>query len=114
MIRREVIEKIGYLDEEHFPVGYGEEDDYSLRARSVGFILAIATNAYVYHHKSKSFTSERRSVLAKGGKQALDKKHTSALLSASVNSVSSHPEIIKIRDSMIRHISMLPKPNRDS
>lgn len=98
MIRREVISKIGYLDEENFPIGYGEEDDYSLRARSAGFILCIATNCYIHHHKSKSFTSERRTHLAASGKEALDRKHDYRKLMASVRSIMSHPELFRIRN----------------
>ena len=40
------IERIGYFDEENFPTGYGEEDDFSLRAVDAGFMLAFVPNAY--------------------------------------------------------------------
>ena len=35
LIRREVIDEIGYFDEENFGVGYGEENDYCLRAQKL-------------------------------------------------------------------------------
>ena len=60
VLKRSVIDRIGYLDEEHFPYGYGEENDYCLRAAAAGFSLAIADHAYVYHAKSKSYSHEHR------------------------------------------------------
>jgi O-antigen biosynthesis protein len=36
-IRRAVIEEIGYLDEENFGLGYGEENDFSMRATRKGY-----------------------------------------------------------------------------
>lgn len=76
-IKRSVIEKIGVLDEENFPRGYGEENDYSIRVREAGFELAIADNLYVFHAKSKSYSHETRRELAKVGRDALNSKHGS-------------------------------------
>ena len=75
MIRHAVIEQIGYFDEENFGAGYGEENDYSIRAREAGFRLLVATNAYVFHAHSKSYSSERRRELAKNADRALTAKH---------------------------------------
>ena len=47
MIRREVMEAVGLLDATTFPKGYGEENDYCLRAADIGFSLAIADHCYV-------------------------------------------------------------------
>lgn len=33
MVKREVIDKIGYFDQETFSEGYGEENDYCIRAK---------------------------------------------------------------------------------
>jgi GT2 family glycosyltransferase/glycosyltransferase involved in cell wall biosynthesis len=75
MIARPVIDKIGYLDGKSFPVGYGEEDDYSLRAIKAGFSIHIADDTYVYHAKSASFGSERRTAIGKQSKISLISKH---------------------------------------
>src|SRR5690606_15664742 len=75
MIRREVIDAIGYMDEDNFPVGYGEENDFCVRTLDAGFSLAIADNVYVYHAKSKSFGHDRRKELSKAGGEALRRKH---------------------------------------
>ena len=76
MIKREVIETIGFMDEENFPVGYGEENDYCIRAIDAGFELVIADDVYVFHAKSKSFGHERRKELSKAGTESLKAKHT--------------------------------------
>ena len=39
LLRRELIQQIGYFDEENFGAGYGEEDDYTL-AGSKGRLVA--------------------------------------------------------------------------
>lgn len=76
MIRRAVIDAIGHMDEESFPVGYGEEQDFCIRAIDAGFELAIADDAFVFHAKSKSFGQERRKLLSKKGTENLKHKHT--------------------------------------
>lgn len=66
-IKRTVFERIGYFDEENYPYGYGEENDFCLRAQDAGFLTLVADDAYVYHAKSKSFSHERRKQLAAAG-----------------------------------------------
>jgi len=72
---RNVLNKVGYLDEENFPRGYGEENDYCLRAVEAGFDLVIDESTYIFHAKSKSFGHETRKELSKAGSQALNEKH---------------------------------------
>jgi GT2 family glycosyltransferase len=59
-IRRELFDAIGLFDELSFPIGYGEENDFCMRATDAGFKLRVADHVYVYHHKSRSFGVERR------------------------------------------------------
>ena len=47
LIKREVIEKIGYFDEIFSP-GYWEESDYCRRAYRVGYRSVCAKGAYIY------------------------------------------------------------------
>lgn len=61
-IRREVIEKIGLLDE-LFGEGGSEDYDYSIRIRKEGYQLKIARDVFVHHSGSKSFMQ----VLGKDG-----------------------------------------------
>ncbi|MCH9724540.1 MAG: glycosyltransferase [Planctomycetes bacterium] len=55
VIRRQVIEEIGLLDEV-FGCGFFEDDDYCIRARNAGFKVAIADDVYIHHHLSASFS----------------------------------------------------------
>lgn len=63
LIKREVIDAIGYFNDVAFAEGYGEEDDYCLRAADRGFKMAVADHAYVYHAKTKVYGNERRLAL---------------------------------------------------
>jgi GT2 family glycosyltransferase len=56
MIRREVIERIGFLDED-FGVGLGDDDDYCHRAEAAGFRLAFCGDIEVYHRHKATFNS---------------------------------------------------------
>ena len=47
-IKREVIDKIGLLDEAYTPGNY-EDDDYCMRAIDAGFKLGVARDCYVHH-----------------------------------------------------------------
>ncbi|MEM3663748.1 MAG: glycosyltransferase family 2 protein [Candidatus Jordarchaeales archaeon] len=48
MVRREVIEKVGFFDEKNFPVHY-EEADFGERVRGAGFRLVCNPRAKVWH-----------------------------------------------------------------
>ncbi len=97
-IRREVINKIGTLDEEYFPTGYGEEDDFSIRARKAGFNIRVADDTYVFHAKSKSYTKEVRKVLTVGGRKSLDKKHGKEEIERLIANWKAEPHLPAIGD----------------
>jgi GT2 family glycosyltransferase/glycosyltransferase involved in cell wall biosynthesis len=78
MISRDALSAVGYMDEENFPIGFGEENDFCIRAANAGFELAIADDVYVFHAKSKSFGHERRKELSKQGSDNLKRKHSPA------------------------------------
>lgn len=65
IIKKEVIEKIGYFDELNFNMGYHEEDDFCLRALEAGFDLRWIDDTFYFHHAHKSFTPEKREILIK-------------------------------------------------
>ena len=96
-IRRSVIDTVGLFDEETFPMGYGEEDDFCLRVADAGFVCGIATNTYVFHHKSASFQSERRKRLAKASGQALRLKHGAARVAQATQMLRDNPELVRAR-----------------
>jgi GT2 family glycosyltransferase len=96
-IKRPVIEKIGYMDKEAFPIGYGEEDDFSLRASSAGFNGAIATHCYVWHAKSKSYGTKERGRLVEMGKDKLAAKHGLDYLLKNVRSMRTNTILEHVR-----------------
>ncbi|MCB1333493.1 MAG: glycosyltransferase [Roseivivax sp.] len=97
MIRRAVIDAIGYMDEAAFPTGYGEENDFCIRAQDAGFALAYADDTYVFHAKSKSFGSERRVALSKAGGEALRAKHTAEKFARLVAEVEKTGPMDRVR-----------------
>jgi GT2 family glycosyltransferase len=52
LIKRELVEKIGVLDENHFI--YAEDVDFSTRAKKAGYLLCTAVKSKVWHHVSAS------------------------------------------------------------
>jgi len=96
-IRRAALEHIGYFDEDRFPVGYGEEDDLCIRAANAGYACGIATNAYVFHSKSASFTKERRTVLSAAGRQALNATYGADRLSGMSSYMLNHRALRMLR-----------------
>ena len=100
LIRREVIEAIGYLDEESFPRGYGEENDYCIRARAAGFELAIADQCFVFHAKSRSFGHKARHGLAEEGKKAIRIKHGNAAIDEGTRDLKNSPYLARIRSRL--------------
>ncbi|MDD4878941.1 MAG: glycosyltransferase family 2 protein, partial [Candidatus Omnitrophica bacterium] len=53
LIKREVVEKIGFLDDK-YGYAYFEDTDYSRRAQAAGFKCAMAKGCYVYHEEGRS------------------------------------------------------------
>lgn len=97
MIKRELINAIGYMDEENFPIGYGEENDFCIRASDAGFKLAIADDVYVFHAKSKSFGHDRRKELSRNGSDKLKQKHTAEKFKQLLNRVKDTVPFDEIR-----------------
>lgn len=54
LIRREVVAKIGLLDEMFSPGNY-EDDDYSVRMRRAGYKLVLCRDTFIHHFGSASF-----------------------------------------------------------
>ncbi|MFN2252122.1 MAG: glycosyltransferase [Anaerolineae bacterium] len=99
LIKRGLIDQIGTFDEERFGAGYGEENDYCLRARAAGWRLAVADDTYVYHAQSKSYSDERRLQLYDRADAALVDKHGRAIVEAGVAEVRDSRVLGGIRAS---------------
>lgn len=58
VVAREVIDRIGYLDE-IYGMGYFDDTDYCKRAQKLGYRVVRAKASYVYHRESQSFSKIR-------------------------------------------------------
>ena len=54
-MRKEVVDKIGYLDE-RFGLGMFEDDDYSHRVRKGGYTVLCAQDVFIHHWGRQSFS----------------------------------------------------------
>ena len=97
LIRRAVFAEVGGLNEQAFPAGYGEENDLCLRVRKAGYRLRVADHVYIYHSKSASFGSARRTELAKAGDKTLRAIHQDVDLGALGRDFLETPALVELR-----------------
>ncbi len=64
-LRRDCLQDVGLLREDVFAQGYGEENDWCLRARQLGWRHVAATGVYVAHAGSTSFGGARAALSAR-------------------------------------------------
>jgi hypothetical protein len=65
-IRRAALDQVGGFDAEAFGRGYGEENDFCLRATRLGWRHLAAPDTFVRHLGSVSFGEERASLVSQG------------------------------------------------
>ena len=71
---RSGIQEVGNFDVASFPRGYGEENDWSMRALGLGLVNLFAPHVFVKHVRSQSFGPERAD-LAAAGRAMVDNLH---------------------------------------
>jgi hypothetical protein len=54
MVRREIFDKIGFFDEERFPIHY-DEADFGMRVRHLGYKILIVPKAKIYHETPSTY-----------------------------------------------------------
>lgn|GEM_PF-392418 len=87
-IKRDAIDQVGYLDEVHLLRGYGEETDWCLRARSLGWRHMGAPNVFVAHQGGISF----------GDEKSLRVAHNNAILKRRYPTASARYQNFCLRD----------------
>jgi GT2 family glycosyltransferase len=75
-IKRRCLEQTGEFDAATFVRGYGEENDFCLRARSYGWRHVAAASVFVKHHGGRSFGEAARLLKQRNGR-VLDTLHPS-------------------------------------
>lgn len=58
LITAHSLEKVGLFDEAAFGKGYGEENDFCMRAMAAGFTHLLATDVFVHHQGEVSFAQD--------------------------------------------------------
>lgn len=105
LIKQTVLQKIGYLDELNFPRGYGEENDFCLRAEDAGIRCVIADNLYVYHAKSRSFGHWRRWWYSRRGGRRLHQLYGAARLQEATAQMKNAPVLNALRDQLSHQLN---------
>jgi glycosyltransferase involved in cell wall biosynthesis/GT2 family glycosyltransferase len=59
-IRRALIDDIGLFDAERFGLGYGEENDFCMRALARGWLNLVDDATFIYHAGHRSFGATRK------------------------------------------------------
>ena len=87
MIRRQVVEQIGLLDERFFM--YGEELDWCLRARRAGWAVLYYPDAQIVHYKGEStkYNSRKAAIEFYRAMYLFHKKHFAAAYSPVTNAL---------------------------
>jgi glycosyltransferase involved in cell wall biosynthesis/GT2 family glycosyltransferase len=58
-VKRKVLDAIGPLDEARFGRGYGEENDFCMRALRAGYVHVLDDATFIYHAGQRSFGPSR-------------------------------------------------------
>jgi GT2 family glycosyltransferase len=73
-VRRDCLADVGPFDAERFGRGYGEENDFSMRAARRGWRNVVAADVFVFHEGAVSFSASR-AALTRDASAALDAVH---------------------------------------
>jgi hypothetical protein len=71
-IRRDALAALGAFDAQRFGRGYGEENDFCMRAVKSGRRNVLAADVFVYHEGSVSFSGESRALQQAAGKALVE------------------------------------------
>jgi len=74
-VNRRVWMEIGPFDEKTFGLGYGEENDWCMRARRKGYRNILVPNLFVYHKGAASYGDERRNRLVQDNLRKLLRRY---------------------------------------
>ncbi|KPF85190.1 hypothetical protein IP70_13485 [alpha proteobacterium AAP38] len=72
-VRRDCLDEVGLLDAQAFPRGYGEENDFCMRARRRGWRNIVDDATLVFHAESASFGTAKQELLKVGLRTLGDK-----------------------------------------
>lgn len=73
-VRRSCLDDVGVFDAEAFPRGYGEENDWCMRALDKGWVHIVDGSTYIFHERSSSFGDEKHELM-RSGRAVLDERY---------------------------------------
>lgn len=101
-IRRDALRCVGGFDEQAFPRGYGEENDFCMRAERAGYLNLVDDRSYVYHRRSASFGDQKQS-LYESGRQVVEARYPE--YQKRVGVFHNDPSFLSLRWRMRRELS---------
>ncbi len=81
LIKREVLDKVGVLDERFGPGGY-EDYDYCLRVQQAGYSLAVAKDVFIHHFGGKGYKGVNYDGLRLVNREILSRKWSDFMIQA--------------------------------
>jgi len=105
-VKGSCLRDVGLFDEERFGRGYGEENDFSMRAAHRGWRNVCALDAFVYHQGGASF-GEGHKDLEKRGVDAVVERHPKYLseVEAHIRADPARPQRQAVALEMLRRDS---------
>ena len=95
-IRRAMMDQCGTFDEEGFPRGYGEENDFCLRGMKAGWVNLISPWAFVFHVRTASFKGEKDKLI-KAGVDVVTKRYPD--YAPMVKAAFAAPDMMALREA---------------
>lgn len=108
-VRRPLLDAIGRFDEASFPVGYGEENDFCMRANAAGWANLVAPGVFVRHRRSASFGA-RRQQLAEAGSARLAQLHPD--YAGAIAGMAQSPGLAEAREIARRRLAARAESGR--
>lgn len=105
-IKRELIDNIGVFDKIKFPRGYGEENDFCMRAVSKGWVNVVDLKTFVYHKRSASFKGEKEHLIEQGVSQV---KNDYPYYSGAIKAIGASSTFKRARDLIGDRINKTPQ-----
>lgn len=96
-IRRAAIDEVGEFDAVSFPRGYGEENDFCVRATRAGWTHVVDDATLIFHVRSASFGSEREA-LVRAGRAIIDQRYPE--YTAAVRAFLADPRVDRARSNV--------------
>jgi O-antigen biosynthesis protein len=96
LVTRQAVEQLTGFDEQAFPRGYGEENDFCLRARESGMINLIAPRVFVKHLRGRSFGAQREELM-RAARATMDARHPG--YGSDIRTWLASAEMVKLRET---------------